>query len=55
MKSRSRRFDLWTVVSLVLFLLFLVFLIYPLIGIMKQSVIGEDGHLTLSQFAKFFS
>ncbi len=55
MSFRSRRFDLWTIVSIVLFLLFAVFLIYPLIGIMKQSVIGGDGKLTLSQFAKFFS
>lgn len=55
MRSKSRRFDLWMIVSIVLFLLFAVFLIYPLIGIMKQSVIGEDGKLTLSQFAKFFS
>lgn len=53
--SSSRRFDGWIIVSIVLFLLFMLFLIYPLWGIMKQSVIGQDGSLTLSNFIKFFS
>lgn len=55
MKTEHRRFDLWTVASIALFLMFLVFLIYPLFGVMKQSIVGDDGKLTFSQFAKFFS
>ena len=46
---------MWIAVSAVLFLLFLVFLIFPLFQIMKQSVIADDGSLTLAQFLKFFS
>ena len=46
---------MWIAVSAVLFLLFLVFLIFPLFQIMKQSVIADDGSLTLAQFRKFFS
>lgn len=53
MKTGHRRFDLWTVASIALFLMFLVFLIYPLFGVMKQSIVGDDGKLTFSQFAKF--
>lgn len=55
MYSNKKHFDAWIVVSIVLFLLFLFFLIYPLVGIMKQSVINEDGHVGLGQFVKFFS
>ena len=35
--------------------MFLLFLIYPLFGLMRQSVIMQDGSFSLSQFVKFFS
>jgi len=35
--------------------MFLLFLIYPLFGLMKQSVVMEDGSFSLRQFVKFFS
>lgn len=50
-----KRLDLWFLISIVLFLLFVVFLLYPLFGILKQSMISEDGKLSFVQFSKFFS
>ena len=55
MTIKKKKFELWTVVSLVLFALFLLFLVYPMFGLMKQSVITEDGTFTLQEFVKFFS
>lgn len=54
MKHKGQKFDIWLLVSLVLFLFFFIFLIYPLFGIMKQAVY-QDGALSLGQFKKFFS
>ena len=51
---KEKRFDFWTVVSLVILALFLLFLIYPLFGILKQSVITPEG-FSLAGFTKFFS
>lgn len=54
-KSR-RRFDYWSLVTLVSILFFLVFFIYPVSKIFVNSVIdGETGKISLSAFRKFFS
>ena len=55
MTIKKRKFELWTVVSLVLLALFLLFLVYPMFGLLKQSVMNEDGQFTLQEFVKFFS
>ena len=55
MKRRSMRMDLWKGVSLVLLALFLLVLVYPLLGILRQSVIDGEGNFTLAEFQKFFS
>ena len=53
--SKSRRFDVWTAISLIIFAAILLFLIYPMYGLIKQSVIMPDGRFSLEQFQKFFS
>ncbi len=51
----KKKFELWTVVSIVMMAAFLLFLVYPMFGLLKQSVIGPDGAFSFDQFAKFFS
>jgi iron(III) transport system permease protein len=55
MTKGKKKFELWTIVSIVLLVTFLFFLVYPMVGLLKQSVIGTDGQFTLSEFQKFFS
>ena len=55
MQNKNRKFELWTVMTIVFFLLFLLILVYPMFGILKQSLYDKDGALTLANFAKFFS
>lgn len=49
-----RRFDFWTIISILLFLLFLVFLVYPMFRLLREAVI-RDGQFSLDAFEKFFS
>ena len=55
MTIKKKKFELWTVVSIVLLALFLLFLVYPMFGLLKQSVMDEEGSFTLQEFVKFFS
>lgn len=55
MTKSKQKFEVWTVVSLVLLASFLLFLVYPMFGLLKQAVISPEGEFTLSQFQKFFS
>ena len=55
MSISKRKFEVWTGISILLMIMFLLFLIYPLFGLMKQSVVMEDGSFSLRQFVKFFS
>ena len=50
----KKRFDGWFAVSIIMLLLFIAVLIYPMIGIIKQSVIMPDGSVSWEQFQKFF-
>lgn len=52
---KTKKFELWTVISVVLLATFLLFLVYPMFGLLKQAVVSPDGQLTLVQFQKFFS
>ena len=54
MKTK-KKFEIWTVVSLVLLAAFLLFLVYPMFGLLKQAVITPEGEFSLREFAKFFS
>ena len=50
----KKRFDGWFIISIIMLLLFIAVLIYPMVGIIKQSVIMPDGSVSWSQFQKFF-
>lgn len=51
----KRKLDGWFIIQIFLILLFIFILIYPLFGIIKQSVIMDDGSFSLEQFTKFFT
>ena len=51
----KRRYDVWSVISVVLLLLFFVVLIYPLYGIIREAFIMPDGAFSMEQFQKFFA
>lgn len=51
----KKKFELWTVVSIVMMLAFLLFLVYPMFGLLKQSVVSPEGTIGFEQFTKFFS
>ena len=53
--TKKRKLEVWTVVSIVLLASFLFFLVYPMLGLLKESVISPEGNFTLEQFQKFFS
>lgn len=55
MTKTKRKFELWTVISIVLFLACLLFLAYPLLGLLQEAVVTGDGQFSLAQFSKFFS
>ena len=53
--QNKKKFEVWTVMTIVFFLLFLLILVYPMFGILKQSLYDKEGAFTLANFAKFFS
>lgn len=50
-----RKYDMWTVLSILLLAMFVLFLIYPMFGIMRQSILNPKGEFTLDYFKRFFS
>lgn len=55
MTATKKKFEVWTVASIVLLCTFLLFLVYPMFGLLKQAVVTPEGELTLAEFSKFFS
>ncbi|MHC1691546.1 MAG: ABC transporter permease [Sphaerochaetaceae bacterium] len=55
MERQKRKSDMWSVVTITFLALFAIFLLYPLLGILKQSVVSREGHFTLAEFVRFFS
>lgn len=50
-----RKAEIWTGFTVLFLALFALFLVYPLGGLLKESVMTADGHLTAENFLKFFS
>ena len=50
---RTKKFDGWSGVSILLMAIFLIFLVWPLGNLLKESVIS-DGKFTLDAFQEFF-
>ena len=55
MTNSKRKFEVWTVVSILLLVLFLGFLVYPMLGLLKQSVFNSQGQFTWANFDRFFT
>ncbi|MCI8511606.1 MAG: iron ABC transporter permease [Lachnospiraceae bacterium] len=52
---KSKKFELWTGVTILFMAMFLLFLVYPMFGILQQAVISKEGQFTFKEFVKFFS
>ena len=52
--ARPKKFDVWSVISLVILALYIIFLIYPLVTLLQASVF-KDGVFTWAYFQKFFN
>ena len=50
----EKRFNIWTVLTLILLALFLLFVVYP-IGMLLTKSLFTGGELDLSYFVKFFT
>lgn len=57
MKENNKfRLDIWGAITLLIIALYAVFMIYPMMYLVKQSVMDtQTGQFTLRQFIKFFS
>ena len=51
----KKRFDVWTTMYVAIFLAYVLFLLYPMYALLQNSVVGENGNLSLEWFVKFFS
>lgn len=54
MVKSKKKFEVWTIISLILLCAFLLFLLYPMFGLLKQAVITSEGQFTFEEFSKFF-
>ena len=52
---RTKKYDEWIFVSILLLVLFVVFLVIPLVGLLRQSVYNAEGALTWENFERFFT
>lgn len=52
--KKTKKLDMWTVLSFVILLCYAVFLLYPMLNLLRQSVVTIDGAFTLEYFQKFF-
>ena len=44
---KAKKFELWTLISILLLGTFILFLVYPMFGLLKQSVVTPEGEFTL--------
>jgi iron(III) transport system permease protein len=52
---KHKKFELWSAVTIIFLVVFAIFLVYPLLCILKESVISATGAFTLDGFKRFFS
>ena len=52
---KTRKYDEWIFVSILLLVMFIVFLFLPLAGLLKQSVYNGEGQFTWENFNRFFT
>lgn len=54
-RPQKRQLEFWHFVSFAILILYALFLVIPLLNILRESVITEDGQFSLRYFIKFFS
>ena len=50
----KRKMDVWLVISFVILALYALFLIWPMVSLLRSSVINDDGQFTWEFFQRFF-
>ena len=50
----KRKMDVWQVISFVILALYALFLIWPMVSLLRSSVINDDGQFTWEFFQRFF-
>ncbi len=53
--ARPKKFEIWSVFTIVILCLFALFLVYPMVGLLKESLVNPAGEFTFDNFVKFFS
>ena len=51
---KHRKMDVWQVISFVILALYALFLIWPMLSLLRSSVINDDGQFTWEFFQRFF-
>ena len=51
---KNRKMDVWQVISFVILALYALFLIWPMLSLLRSSVINDDGQFTWEFFQRFF-
>ncbi|MGY3724463.1 iron(III) transport system permease protein [Granulicatella balaenopterae] len=54
MQKDSKKINLWTAMSFLIFIVYLLFLVYPIFQVFIQAMF-VDGHFSLANFSTFFS
>ncbi len=56
MSAKSKRYDIWSTVTLIIFLFYIIMLVFPLFTILIKSIQdGNTGSFSLAYFKQFFS
>ena len=56
MSNKAKKFDIWTVITIIIFILYTVLLVFPLFTLLVKSVVNETtGSFSLAYFKQFFS
>ena len=50
----KRKMDVWQVISFVILILYALFLIWPMVSLLRSSVINDEGQFTWEFFQRFF-
>lgn len=51
---KHRKMDVWQVISFVILALYALFLIWPMLSLLRSSVINDEGQFTWEYFQRFF-
>ena len=52
---QRRKFEVWSVISILLLACFLLFFVYPICTLLRRAFVNEGGKFTVENFVKFFS